>query len=131
MTDDEPQDEPQTFDLEKWIAQKEDREHAIRVLMPESDEQADQRRAFITKVSGPVPNQQLAIRAAFHIERLRARMELRPVRTDVMDIVENLLDLSQSVKGWRADKIVEAHTGAPKQVRTGFWDARFGKKPPA
>lgn len=125
----EAKDKPQTFDLDKWIAQKEDREHAIRILMPESAEQAELRRPFITKVTGPAPPMQLAVRAEYHFERLLARAEKRPMREDAHEVVTKLLDLAQSSKGWRADKIVEAHTGTPKpQPRRGWMDVILGKK---
>jgi len=125
----EPQDEPQTFDLDKWIAQKEDREHAIRVLMPESKEQAELRRPFISKVRGPLTPAQLIVRAEYHFERLLARAEKRPLREDAHDVVMKLVDLQQSHNGWRADKIVEAHTGTPKpQVRKSWMDVILGKK---
>jgi hypothetical protein len=124
-----PRDEPLTWDLGKWIAQKEDREHAIRVLMPEDDVQSKLRRPYITKVNGPIPSMQLVVRSQYHIERLRARMEKRPVRQEVYEVVDDLLDLAQSVKGWRADKIVEAHTGTPKQVSHRTWaDVILGRK---
>ena len=126
----EPRNPPQViFDGEAWIAQKEDREHAIRILMPESKTQAELRRPFITKVGGPVPPMQLAVRAEYHFERLLARAEKRPMREDAHQVVTKLLDLAQSSEGWRADKIVEAHTGTPKPpIRKSWMDVIVGRK---
>lgn len=122
-------DEPQVFDIDKWIAHKEDREHAIRMLTPETKEEKDMRRPFISKVAGPATSSQLAIRAKFHVMRLVARMNKEPVPDEAYDLINDLLDLGQSIKGWRADKIVEAHTGTPKPTQHKSWaDVILGRK---
>ena len=67
--------------------------------------------------------------AEYHFERLLARAEKRPMRDDAHQVVTKLLDLAQSSKGWRADKIVEAHTGTPKPpVRKSWMDVIVGRK---
>lgn len=130
MSDDEEADDnPPLFDINNWAALEEQAQHGMGILVPATQEETEVRLPFITKTSGKDPDVYLTWQVIAQNEILMAWMEGRKVNWTGLKMVETVLKLQTSKKGWRADAVRDMHMMAPKpQPKRSLVDALLGRK---
>lgn len=122
---DEPRDEPIVFDINQWAALEEQSKQGMGILVPATQEELEHRRPLITRTSGPSPNIYLTFQVKTETEILLAWRERRKVDWEGLQMIETILDLNMSNRGWRADAVRDMHMMAPKPVPPRSLAERF------